>query len=51
LDLHVNLVAAETGAAFAFANELYVADGRLTGELRTLVPEWGKGEITEPSVR
>jgi phosphoserine phosphatase len=47
LDLHVNLVAAETSAAFAFANELCFADGRLTGELRTLVPEWGKGEIAE----
>jgi phosphoserine phosphatase len=45
LNLHVNAVAAEIGAAFVFANELCVADGHLTGELRTLVPEWGKGEI------
>jgi phosphoserine phosphatase len=47
LNLHVNVVAAEMGAAFVFANELCVADGHLTGELRTLVPEWGKGEIVE----
>jgi phosphoserine phosphatase len=47
LNLHVNAVAAEIGAAFVFANELCVADGHLTGELRTLVPEWGKGEIVE----
>jgi phosphoserine phosphatase len=45
LDVHVNAVAAELGAAYAFANELCVAHGRLTGELRTLVPEWGKGDI------
>jgi len=47
LDLHVNAVAGEIGASFTFANELCVADGHLTGELRTLVPEWGKGEIVE----
>jgi len=45
LDLHVNTVAAEIGAAYAFANQLVVADGRLTGELRILVPQWGKGEV------
>jgi phosphoserine phosphatase len=45
LDVHVNAVAAELGATYAFANELRVAQGRLTGELRTLVPEWGKGDI------
>jgi phosphoserine phosphatase len=44
-NLHVNAVAAEIGATFVFANELCVADGHLTGELHTLVPEWGKGEI------
>jgi phosphoserine phosphatase len=47
LDLHVKAVAAEIGAAFAFSNQLGVADGRLTGELRVVVPEWGKGEIVE----
>lgn len=47
LDLHVTLVAAQTEAAFAFANELCLDDGRLTGQLRTLVPEWGKGEIVQ----
>lgn len=47
LDLHVKAVAAEIGAAFAFANELCIADGYLTGELSILVPEWGKGEIAE----
>jgi phosphoserine phosphatase len=45
LDVHVNAVAAELGAVYAFANELCVAHGRFTGELRTLVPEWGKGDI------
>jgi phosphoserine phosphatase len=45
LDVHVNAVAAELGASYAFANELRVAQGRLTGELRTVVPEWGKGDI------
>ncbi len=47
LDLHVNQVAADIGAAFAFANQLCVADGYLTGELRILVPQWGKGELIE----
>jgi phosphoserine phosphatase len=45
LDLHVKGVAAEIGAAFFFANQLCVADGHLTGELRVVVPEWGKGKI------
>jgi phosphoserine phosphatase len=45
LDLHVNPVAAEIDAAFAFANQLCVADGHLTGELRILVPQWGKGDV------
>lgn len=47
LDLHVKGVAAEIGAAFVFANQLCVADGHLTGELRVVVPEWGKGKIVE----
>lgn len=47
LDLHVKAVAAEIGAAFFFANQLCVADGHLTGELRVVVPEWGKGKIVE----
>ncbi len=47
LDLHVKAVAAEIRADFAFANELSVSDGRLTGELRILVPQWGKGEVVE----
>ena len=47
LDLHVKTVAAGINADFAFANELSVADGRLTGELRILVPQWGKGEVVE----
>jgi phosphoserine phosphatase len=47
LDLHVKRIAAEIKADFAFANELCVEDGRLTGELRVLVPEWGKGDIVE----
>jgi len=47
LDLHVNQVADEIGAAFAFANQLCVADGYLTGELRIRVPQWGKGELVE----
>lgn len=47
LDLHVHPVAAEIDAAFAFANQLCVADGHLTGELRILVPQWGKGEMVE----
>ena len=47
LDLHVNEVATEIGADFAFANQLCVADGHLTGELRILVPQWSKGEVVE----
>jgi phosphoserine phosphatase len=47
LDLHVKAVAAEISADFAFANELSVFDGRLTGELRILVPQWDKGEVVE----
>ena len=47
LDLHVREVAAEIGAAQAFANQLCVANGHLSGELRILVPQWGKGEIVE----
>ena len=47
LDLHVNPVAAEIGTALAFANQLTIVDGHLTGELRILVPQWGKGEIVE----
>ncbi|GAB4535347.1 MAG: hypothetical protein Kow0063_19550 [Anaerolineae bacterium] len=47
LDLHVEPVAAEIDADFAFANQLCVADGHLTGELRILVPQWGKGEVVE----
>jgi len=47
LDLHVHAVADEIGATFAFANELVVADGHLTGELRILVPQWGKGDVVE----
>jgi len=47
LDLHVNAVAAEIGTALAFANQLTVVDGHLTGELRILVPQWGKGEVVE----
>lgn len=47
LDLHVKKVAAEIGAAFAFSNELGVADGHLTGELRVVIPEGGKGKIVE----
>ena len=47
LDLHVREVAAEIGATQAFANELCVSNGHLSGELRILVPQWGKGEIVE----
>jgi phosphoserine phosphatase len=47
LDLHVNQVATEIGADFAFANQLCIADGHLTGELRILVPQWSKGEVVE----
>jgi phosphoserine phosphatase len=47
LDLHVNAVAAEIGTTLAFANQLCVSDGHLSGELRILVPQWGKGEIVE----
>jgi phosphoserine phosphatase len=47
LDLHINTVATEVGADFAYANQLCVADGQLTGELRILVPQWGKGEVVE----
>jgi phosphoserine phosphatase len=47
LDLHVNAVAEEIGTALAFANELCVAASRLTGELRILVPEWGKAGIVD----
>jgi phosphoserine phosphatase len=47
LDLHVNEVATEIGADFAYANQLCVADGHLTGELRILVPQWGKGDVVE----
>jgi phosphoserine phosphatase len=47
LDLHVNEVATEIGADFTYANQLCVADGHLTGELRILVPQWGKGEVVE----
>ena len=45
--MHVNQVATEIGADFAFANQLCVADGHLTGELRILVPQWSKGEVVE----
>ena len=45
LDLHVNKVSAELGADFAFANQLCLEDGHLSGELRIGVPQWSKGEI------
>jgi phosphoserine phosphatase len=47
LDLHVREVATEIGTSQAFANQLSVADGRLSGELHILVPQWGKGEIAK----
>ena len=47
LDLHVRQVAAEIGTTLAFANQLCVSDGRLSGDLRILVPQWGKGAIVE----
>ena len=43
--LDVREVAAEIGAAQAYANQLCVSDGHLNGEFRTLVPQWGKGDI------
>ena len=46
-DLHVHEVADEIGAAQAYANQLCVSDGHLNGEFRTLVPQWGKGDIVK----
>lgn len=45
LNLHVDPVAQEVRAFAALSNRLIHADGRLTGEFRTVVPEEGKGEI------
>ena len=47
LTLHAELVRAEFGLDYAFANEVLVADGRLTGEAVERVPEGGKGAIAE----
>jgi len=47
LTLHAELVRAEFGLDYAFANEALVADGRLTGEAVERVPEGGKGAIAD----
>jgi len=47
LTLHTDLVQAEFGLDYAFANEILVADGRLTGEAVVGVPEGGKGLIAD----
>ena len=47
LTLHTDLVQAEFGLDHAFANEVLVADGRLTGESVERVPEGGKGLIAD----
>lgn len=45
LDRHVRQVAADLDAAAWVANELLVADGRLTGAMRVHVPWDGKGPL------
>lgn len=47
LTLHAELVRAEFGLDYVFANEVLVADGRLTGEAVERVPEGGKGVIAD----
>lgn len=47
LTLHAELVRAEFGLDYGFANEALVADGRLTGEAVERVPEGGKGVIAD----
>jgi phosphoserine phosphatase len=47
LALHAELVRAKFGLDYAFANEVLVADGRLTGEAVERVPEGGKGAIAD----
>ena len=47
LTLHTDLVRAEFGLDYAFANEILVADGRLTGGSVERVPEGGKGQIAD----
>jgi phosphoserine phosphatase len=45
VDRHVRQVAADLAAAAWVANELLVADGRLTGAMRVHVPWGGKGPL------
>ncbi|MBC8449244.1 MAG: HAD family phosphatase [Chloroflexi bacterium] len=47
LTLHAELVRSECGLEYAFANEVLVAGGRLTGEAVERVPEGGKGAIAD----
>ena len=47
LTLHAELVRAKFGLDYAFANEVLVADGRLTGEAVERVPEGSKGAIAD----
>ena len=45
LDLHAALVQQELGAQRAYANQVVVREGLISGEARTLVREGGKGQI------
>jgi phosphoserine phosphatase len=47
LTFHTDLVRAEFGLDYGFANEALVADGHLTGEAVAWVPEGGKGIIAD----
>lgn len=47
LTFHTDLVRAEFGLDYGFANEALVADGHLTGEAVERVPEGGKGAIAD----
>jgi len=47
LTLHTDLVRTEFGLDYAFANEILVANGRLSGESVEGVPEGGKGLVAD----
>lgn len=51
VDRHVRQVAADLAAAAWVANELLVADGRLTGAMRVRVPWDGKGLVVREFIR
>lgn len=47
VDLVAERVRAELGLEFAFANRLFIEEGRFTGKSETLVDLWNKAEVME----